>query len=68
MAKRITAEERESGPVKGILTRVNQRGWKDLKMLALEKETTMNALAVEAFNDILRKYGRRASVENPLLD
>jgi hypothetical protein len=33
-----------------------------------ERGITLNALAVEAFNDVLRKYGRRASVENPLLD
>ena len=28
----------------------------------------LNALAVEAFNDLLKKYGRRPSVENPLLN
>jgi hypothetical protein len=27
----------------------------------------INALAIEAFNDLLKKYGRRQSVENPLL-
>jgi len=30
--------------------------------------TTRDALAVEAFNDLLKKYGKRQSVENPLLD
>jgi len=25
-------------------------------------------LAVEAFNDLLKKHGKRQSVENPLLD
>jgi hypothetical protein len=33
-----------------------------------EKEATLNALAVEAFNDLLRKHGKRSIVENPLLD
>jgi hypothetical protein len=37
-------------------------------MLAAEHDTTLNALAVEAFNDLLKKYGRKASVENPLAD
>jgi hypothetical protein len=37
-------------------------------MLALENETTLNALAVEAFNDLLKKQGKRQSVENPLLE
>jgi hypothetical protein len=31
-------------------------------------KTTLNALAVEAFNDLLKKHGKRQSVENPLLD
>ena len=63
-----TKEDQATGASRGILTRVNQRGWKDLKLLALERGVTLNALAVEAFNDVLRKHGRRASVENPLLD
>ena len=35
-------------------------------MLAVERDTTLNALAVEAFNDLLRKYSKRGSVQNPL--
>jgi hypothetical protein len=35
--------------------------------LAVEHETTLNALAVDAFNDLLKKHGKRAAVENPLL-
>jgi hypothetical protein len=42
--------------------------WRALKILAAENETTLNALAVEAFNDLLKKHGKRACVENPLLD
>ena len=61
-------EEESASAIRGVMTRINQRGWKDLKHLALERGTTLNALAVEAFNDVLRKYGKRASVENPLLD
>jgi hypothetical protein len=29
---------------------------------------THPSLAVEAFNDLLKKHGKRQSVENPLLD
>jgi hypothetical protein len=47
---------------------VNTEGWKALKVLAAEQETTLNALAAEAFNDLLKKHGKRQSVENPLLD
>ena len=53
---------------KQVLTRMSPGGWRALRMLAVEEDTTMNALAIEAFNDLLRKYGKKASVENPLLD
>ena len=43
-------------------------GWRALRMLAVERDTTINALAIEAFNDLLKKYGKRQLVENPLLD
>jgi hypothetical protein len=33
-----------------------------------ERDTTLNALAIEAFNDLLKKHRKRQSVEkNPLL-
>jgi hypothetical protein len=58
---------RDAGAFKLVLVRVNLEGWKALKVLAVEKEATLNALAVEAFNDVLKKHGKRPSVENPLL-
>jgi hypothetical protein len=33
----------------------------------IEKDATLNALAVEAFNDLLKKHGKRQSKETPLL-
>ena len=59
---------RDPGAFKSVLVRMNNEGWRALKVLAVEKETTLNALAVEAFNDLLKKHGKRQSVENPLLD
>ena len=53
---------------KQVLTRMGVAGWRALRMLAVERDTTINALAIEAFNDLLKKYGKRQSVENPLLD
>ena len=53
---------------KQVLTRMSLDGWRALRMLAVEENTTLNALAIEAFNDLLRKYGKKASVENPLAD
>jgi hypothetical protein len=53
---------------KQVLTRMGLDGWRALRMLAIEQNTTLNALAIEAFNDLLKKYGKKASVENPLVD
>jgi hypothetical protein len=36
-----------------------------LRFLALENDTSLQALAIEAFNDLLKKYGKRAPVKNP---
>jgi hypothetical protein len=52
---------RDSGAFKYVLARINTAGWKALKVLAAEQETTLNALAVEAFNDLLKKHGKRQS-------
>ncbi len=62
------AGARDLDAFKSILTRMNTEGWRALRVLAAERDTTLNALAVEAFNDLLRKHGKRATVENPLLD
>ena len=59
---------RDPGAFKSVLVRINLEGWRALKVLAVEKEVTLNALAVEAFNDLLKKHSKRAVVENPLLD
>jgi hypothetical protein len=59
---------RDAGAFKSVLTRMNTDGWRALRMLAVENDTTLNALAVEAFNDLLKKHGKRQLVENPLLD
>ncbi|WP_441258994.1 ribbon-helix-helix domain-containing protein [Bradyrhizobium sp. 521_C7_N1_3] len=59
---------RDPGAFKSVLVRINAEGWKALKVLAVEQERTLNALAVEAFNDLLKKSGKRPNVENPLLE
>ncbi len=59
---------RDPGAFKSVLVRMNIEGWRALKVLAVEKETTLNALAIEAFNDLLRKHGKKQTVENPLAD
>jgi hypothetical protein len=45
---------RDPGAFKSVLVRINADGWRALKHLAVENDTTLNALAVEAFNDLLK--------------
>ena len=56
----IPGRVRDPGAFKIILTRTNIEGWRALKMLAVENDTTLYALAVEAFNDHTNAppYGR----------
>jgi len=63
---------KKSGPAaaadreRGILTRINADGLKALRQLALDRDTTLQALMIEAANDLLRKHGRRGSAQTPL--
>ena len=54
--------------LRGVLIRVNTAGLKALRQLALNRDTTLQALGIEAFNDLLRKHGCRPVVANPLAD
>ena len=63
---RTRKKARDPDAFKGVMTRINADGWRALRVLAAEQDTTLNALAVEAFNDLLKKYGKKPSVENPL--
>jgi hypothetical protein len=61
---RSTERNRE---VRGLLIRMNSEGLRALRQLALDEDRTLQALGIEAFNDLLRKYGAKPSLENPLL-
>jgi hypothetical protein len=67
-AKTARPKARDPGSFKGLLVRLNVDGWRELRILAAENDTTLNAIAIEAFNDLLRKHGRRPVAENPLLE
>lgn len=43
---------------KAVTTYVSPELSKALRMLSLENETTLQALVIEAFDDLLRKHGR----------
>lgn len=64
--RRATGTGQDRG--RGILTRVNADGLRALRILAIERECTLQALVVEALNDVLAKHGRRRIVRNPLIE
>ncbi len=43
---------------KGILVRARPEAWKALKQVALDGETTLQDLMIEAINDVLQKHGK----------
>jgi hypothetical protein len=59
LGKAKTAQTSALVAARGILTRINPEGLKALRQLALDRDTTVQALMIEAANDLLRKYRRR---------
>jgi hypothetical protein len=49
---------------RGILIKVDDAGWRSLRLLAFERDATLQAF--EALNDLLKKYGKASIVVNPL--
>lgn len=59
-----TPVPRRSPPdMKTVQVRINRRGWSELRRLAEDNETVLEALMVEALNDVLLKYQKPPIVE-----
>jgi hypothetical protein len=52
--------------VRGLLIRVNSAGYRELRQLALDEDRTLQSLAVEALNDLLKSRGLKPVIKNPL--
>ncbi|WP_237482980.1 ribbon-helix-helix domain-containing protein [Lichenibacterium dinghuense] len=50
--------ERAADGRKGILVRARPEAWKALKLVALDREITLQEVMTEAINDLLTKHGR----------
>ena len=64
--KRKTEGERPD--VRLLAVRVNPEGLLAIKRLALDLDQPLQRLGIEAWNDLLKKYGKRPVVRNPLGD
>jgi hypothetical protein len=63
-AIRPSGRQRPPG-AKGVAIEMNNDGWRAIRLLALELETSMQKLGIEAFNDLLVKHGRAPVIVNP---
>jgi hypothetical protein len=52
--------------LRALLVRVNDAGYRALRQLALDEDRTVQSLAIEALNDLLKKRGAKPVVANPL--
>jgi hypothetical protein len=62
-SERAATDERRS--VKGVLIKVNDEAWRALRILAIDRNTTLQALGIEALNDLLEKNGLHRLAKNP---
>ena len=53
------------GAARGVLTRINAEGLRALNQLALDRDTTAQALMIEALNDLFKKYRRPMIAKTP---
>jgi hypothetical protein len=61
----LTARVGTPEAYRGLLTRLNPEGLKALHQIALDRDTTAQALSIEALNDLFRKYGKRPVAKGP---
>lgn len=52
------AEAAAAPAVRGQTLRLNPAAWKQLKLLAIERDHTAHDLLLEAVNDLFAKYGK----------
>jgi hypothetical protein len=65
MKRAMPHQDRKPGPPqnenaarKGQVLRLNERAWKQLKLLAIDRGLPVHSVLIEAVNDLFEKYGR----------
>ena len=54
---------RRNAAVKTAMIRINPEGWRELRRLAIDLDTPLDDLLIEAANEMLQRHGRPALVE-----
>ncbi len=48
---------------KGVNVQLKPDSWRAMRQLALDQNTSVQKIAVEAFNDLMAKHGRKVKIE-----
>ncbi len=60
----LAPESRRPADAKSIVVQVKAEGWREVRRLALDLDTSVQRLGVEAWNDLLAKHGRKVKIES----
>jgi hypothetical protein len=47
---------------RAVVVQLKPEGWRALRQLALDLDTSVQRLGVEAFNDLMAKHGRKQTI------
>jgi hypothetical protein len=60
----LAPESRRPADAKSIVVQVKADGWREIRRLALDLDTSVQRLGVEAWNDLMAKHGRKVKIES----
>jgi hypothetical protein len=63
LAQQASRSGRPAG-ARGIVVQLKPDGWKAFRQLAFDLDISVQDLGVEAFNDLMAKYGRKQKIES----
>ena len=57
-------DKKKPGEARSIAIQMKPEGWRALRDLALDRNTSLQKLGIEAFNDLMAKHGRKHRIES----
>jgi hypothetical protein len=60
----LASTSRRPAGARSIVVQIKEDGWRELRYLAIDLDTSIQGLGVEALNLLLVKHGRKAKVES----
>jgi hypothetical protein len=60
----LLATAKKPAASRSIAIQMKSEGWRALRDLALDRNTSLQKLGIEAFNDLMAKHGRKHKIES----